>query len=144
MSMSNTVYWQYRVYGEELFNYCVLPPVVQYYDVKEDEVLCLPDNSNDPSGEMHRVYIEAMTQWTPTYPEQADSFLAVATPEEEMLLSVCEPIFQEVSREIFLDLLQGYRSMDDWDECIQLLNEIGHLAEIQAVYQARYDRYLGK
>ena len=61
-----------------------------------------------------------------------------------MLLSVCEPIFQEVSREIFLDLLQGYRSMDDWDECIQLLNEIGHLAEIQAVYQARYDRYLGK
>ena len=130
--------------GKEVFSYYALPSVVQYYDLKNDEALCLPDKSNDTSGEMHRVFLEAMTQWTPTYPDQMDSFLAVATPEETMLLSVCEPIFQKLSQELFMDLLLGNISMDNWDDCIRRLNEEGYMAQIQAVYQARYARYLGE
>ena len=135
---------RYKVIGKYLFSYYVLPDVRELYDIREDELLCYPENSHDSSGEMHRVFIEALTQWTPTYPDQIDSFLAVATPEETMLLSFFEPIFQELSKEIFFDLITGKISMNQWDDCIQRLNEEGYMAQIQAVYQARYDRYLGK
>ena len=126
--------------GAELFGHYALPTVSNVYDLAADEKLCL----SDPSGEMHRVFLEAMTQWTPTYPDQIDDFLAIPTPEESMALSVYEPAFQELSQKLFYELVNGQISMDDWDACIDRLRTEGHMDQIQAIYQARFDRYLGK
>ena len=130
--------------GAQLFGKYVLPTVSDVYDLVEDENCCIPENSGDPSGEMHRVYLEAMTQWQTTYPDVIDNYLALPEGEEVMTLLYQEPVFQELSREIFLGLVTGEISMDEWDACIDRLNREGYMSEIQAVYQARFDRYLGK
>ena len=91
---------------------------------------------------MHRVFVEAMTNWTPTYPDQPGGYLATPTAEEAMALTVWEPIFQEASEDYFYKLITKEIDISEWDNVIQELKDQFFLDDIQAIYQARFDRYL--
>ena len=60
-----------------------------------------------------------------------------------MLLAQYESDYQALSKEIFYDLITGERSIDEWDDIIEELDDAGMTA-MEEVYQARFDRYLGK
>ena len=128
-------------YGANVFGYYVLPTVGQVYNLEEDENLCFQGTASDPTGRMHEVFVEGMS-WAKTYPDQVGGYLATPTAEEAMALTIYEPIFQELSKELFYDLVTGEISIDDWADVIDQLNDEGYMDEIQAIYQARFDRYL--
>ena len=126
-------------YGRNLFCYYRLPWIGNTYDLYEDEVCC----DVDESGEMHKAFMTARNEWTLDHPDQPNAYFAVPTSEETMLLAQYESDYQALSKEIFYDLITGERSIDEWDDIIEELDDAGMTA-MEEVYQARFDRYLGK
>lgn len=126
----------FMTYGRNLFCYYALPWIGNTYDLKEDEVCC-----DDEEGKMHEMFLEARANWTLDHPDQPNAYYATPTSEETMLLAAVESDFQALSKEIFYDLVTGARPMSDWDDCIAELEEAG-LSDIEAVYQARFDRFM--
>lgn len=129
----------YMTYGANLMGYYVLPRVGNVYDLVEDENCC----DVDASGEMLKAFKIARdtTKWTLDHPDQPNAYYAVPTNEETMLLSQFESDYQALSKEIFYDLITGERSIDEWDDIIAELDDAG-MSDMEAVYQARFDRFL--
>ena len=129
-------------FGANVFGYYVLPTVGQVYNLESDELLCLgPDGAFDPTGRMHEVFVEGMS-WPKTYPDQIGGYLATPTAEEAMALTIYEPIFEELSKELFYSLITGETPMSEWDDVIEQLKDEGYMDEIAEIYQARFSRYL--
>ena len=131
----------YMTFGANLMGYYILPRVGNVYDLVEDEYTC----NVDPSGEMLKAFMTARdeSKWTLGYPDQPNAYFAVPTDEETMLLSQYESDFKALSMEIFYDLITGERSIDDWDAIIAELEDAG-MSDMEAVYQARFDRFLAE
>lgn len=126
----------FLTYGRNLFCYYALPWIGNTYDLKEDEVCC-----DDEDGKMLEQFLTARNEWTLDHPDQPASYLSVPTDEETMLLSQFEADYQALSKEIWYELITGDRDIEDWDEIIEELDEAG-MSDIEAVYQARFDRFL--
>lgn len=131
----------YMTFGANLMGNNILPRVGNVYDLVEDEYTC----NVDPSGEMLKAFMTARdeSKWTLGYPDQPNAYFAVPTDEETMLLSQYESDFKALSMEIFYDLITGERSIDDWDAIIAELEDAG-MSDMEAVYQARFDRFLAE
>lgn len=77
-------------------------------------------------------------EWTPL---MIDNFLAMATDEETETINKILTGLQTYSDEMCLKLALGTESLDNFDQILQELKDLG-LDDLLAVQQARHDRFV--
>lgn len=77
-------------------------------------------------------------EWTPL---MIDNFLAMATDEETETINKVLTGLQTYSDEMCLKLALGTESLDNFDQILQELKNLG-LDDLLAVQQARHDRFV--
>ena len=77
-------------------------------------------------------------EWTPL---MIDNFLAMATDEETETINKVLTGLQTYSDEMCLKLALGAESLDNFDQILQELKDLG-LDDLLAVQQARHDRFV--
>lgn len=77
-------------------------------------------------------------EWTPL---MIDNFLAMATDEETETINKVLTGLQTYSDEMCLKLALGTESLDNFDQILQELKDLG-LDDLLAVQQARHDRFV--
>ena len=110
----------------------VLPKV--QFDNLEQEI----ENTLDPVA---KAYQEALPEYEPTYPVNNNNYLAMPTDEEIEITNKYMNNLKTYTEETSTKLALGQLSLDNWDEYLAELKELG-LDEIIRVEQARLDRFL--
>ena len=122
------------VAGRPVISFGIFPEQFKVYDLINDEKAC------DTPWELSQ-FKKAAKEWEVVYTGQQYGYFAVATPEEQEIIDEYLTDFETLSDQLWIDILLGKISLDDWDTAvIGALNECG-MQELLEVYQARFDRY---
>ena len=101
-------------------------------------------DTNDPTGKRRELQIAAWDQMEQKdavmYQTNTATYLALPTDEEVDTLDMYSADLDMAMTDLFVDLINGNKSLDDLDTYLDELRAYG-LDEVIGVYQARYDRF---
>ena len=101
-------------------------------------------DKNDPTGKRRELQIAAWDQMEQKdavmYQTNTATYLALPTDEEVDTLDMYSSDLDMAMTDLFVDLINGDKSLDDLDTYLDELRAYG-LDEVIGVYQARYDRF---
>ena len=101
----------------------------------------------DPTGKRRELQIAAWQQMEQKdavmYQTNTATYLALPTDEEVETLDMYTADLDMAMTDLFVELINGNKDMDKLDSYLDELRAYG-LDEVIAVYQARYDRFMGR
>ena len=101
----------------------------------------------DPTGKRRELLMASWEQMEQTdavmYQTNMATYLALPTDEEVETLDFYTTDLDMAMTDLFIDLINGTKDIDNLDEYLEELRALG-LDEVIGVYQARYDRFKGE
>ena len=101
----------------------------------------------DPTGKRRELLMASWEEMEQTdavmYQTNMATYLALPTDEEVETLDFYTTDLDMAMTDLFIDLINGTKDIDNLDEYLEELRALG-LDEVIGVYQARYDRFKGE
>lgn len=121
--------------GREMLSNYVLPDVFNVYTIEEDESYCRSD--------LQLQQMHAGLTWEARFLAGVDHCFANPTAEESAVLSTHYEKYEELSLQIYQDILMGKINIDtQWESHVLQPLQAAGMDELKAVYQAQFDRFM--
>lgn len=125
-------------YGKILYSRYITADM-SYYDLWQSTNTCREQGWAEQKADYQDATID-YGHWTSI---DVTGTLATASVEETELVESFYNDLTSTSEESFSGLVLGTRSLDEFDSIVETLDSIG-LTQMEGVYQARYDRFVGE